>query len=90
MTKEEMIARVAHDAGLTKVAAREAVKAVMESIVLALRADGKFTLSDFGTFTVSEKAEREMNSFGRGKIKVPACNTVKFRPAPALKNVVNQ
>ena len=90
MTKHELVNRVAQEAGIPKVAAEGAVKAVKEAITAAIQEKGKFTLYDFGTFKIVERQPRTMNSFGKGKVAVPAHNTVKFKPSPFLKEMVNR
>jgi DNA-binding protein HU-beta len=89
MTKAELVSRVANEAGISKVAAEGAVKALKEAIIAAIQEDGKFTLYDFGTFKIVERQARTMNSFGKGTVAVPASKTVKFQPSPSLKELVN-
>ena len=90
MTKQELISKVASDAGLTKAKAEVAVKALKEAIITAIQEKGKFTLYDFGTFKIVERQARTMNSFGKGTVAVSAHNTVKFKPSPSLKEMVNR
>ena len=90
MTKQELVNKVANEAGISKVAAEGAVKALKEAIIAAIQEDGKFTLFDFGTFKVVARQPRTMNSFGKGTVAVPAHNTVKFKPSPFLKEMVNR
>ena len=90
MTKQELIATVARKAGITKVKAEDAINALRETIVHEIAREGKFSLSDFGTFTIVRRGARTMNSFGRGTMEVPAHNTVKFKPSPSLKDIVNR
>jgi len=90
MTKLELISKVAIEAGITKVKAEVAVKALKEAIIAAIQTEGKFSLSDFGTFKIVERQPRTMNSFGKGNMAVPAHNTVKFKPSPSLKEMVNR
>jgi len=90
MTKQELICKVAGEAEITKVKAEAAVKAMKEAMIATIQEEGKFALSDFGTFKIVERQPRTMNSFGRGKVAVPASKTVKFQPSPSLKEVVNR
>ena len=89
MTKQELVNKVASDAGISKVKADAAVKALKDAILASIRSEGKFALADFGTFKIVERQARTMNSFGKGTVAVPARKTVKFAPAPALKELVN-
>ena len=81
---------MAQEAGISKAAAEGAVKALKEAIIAAIQEEGKFTLYDFGTFKLVERQPRTMNSFGKGTVTVPAHNTVKFKPSPILKEMVNR
>ena len=90
MTKQELIATVARKAGITKVKAEDAVNALRETIVAEIAGEGKFSLTDFGTFTVLRRQARTMKPFGKDEMEVPASNTVKFRPSISLKEVVNR
>ena len=81
---------MAQEAGISKAAAEGAVKAVKEAIIAAIQEGGKFSLSDFGTFKIVERQPRIMNSFGKGTVAVPAHNTVKFKPSPFLKELLNR
>ena len=55
MNKNELIARVAEDAKLSKGEAGEAVEATLENIVKALRQGDDVRIVGFGTFTVSKR-----------------------------------
>ncbi len=89
MTKQELILNVASEAGITKVKAEAAVKVLKDAILASIRTEGKFALSDFGTFKIVERQARTMNSFGKGMVAVPASKTLKFQSAPSLKELVN-
>jgi len=90
MTKQGLISKVASEARIPKVKAEAAVKVLKEAIIAVIQDEGKFTLSDFGTFKVVERQARTMNSFGKGRVAVPAHNTVRFKPSPFLKEMVNK
>jgi DNA-binding protein HU-beta len=89
MNKQELITTVARKAGITKVKAEDAVNALRETIVDQIAREGKFSLTDFGTFTVLQRQARTMKPFGKGEMEVPASKTVKFQPSPSLKELVN-
>ena len=59
MNKTEFIARVAEEAGLTKVDARKAVEAFAEVVAAELKKGEKIALLGFGTFSVADKPARE-------------------------------
>src|SRR3990170_641290 len=58
MTKQELQAKVADRAGMTKVDAAKAVDAVAESITAALKKGEKVTWTGFGTFEVRPRRQR--------------------------------
>lgn len=90
MTKTELVSAVADKAGLTKVDAERAVKAVVDSITECLKSGDKLSLVGFGTFEVSARAARTGKNPSTGaKIEIPASKTPKFRAGKALKDSVN-
>jgi nucleoid DNA-binding protein len=90
MTKPELIKTVASVTGLTQVDAENAITCTMGWIAEAIAEDGRFEYPSFGVFKkVTRKACERPNPQDRSKkIKCPAWNTVTFRPAPALKELV--
>lgn len=85
MNKTELIAKVAEGSGLSKVDARKAVEAMIESITSALKADDKVALIGFGTFSVSERPERQgINPATKETITIPAKKVVKFKAGADL------
>ena len=90
MTKAELVAKMAKDAGVTKTAADKALKSFQDSVKKALKKkDGKVTLVGFGTFSkVRRKARTGINPQTGGKIKIKARNAVRFKPGKALKDAI--
>ena len=84
------IAQVLQDAAeLTGIAANRAAGDLMQSIVKALKKEGKFTLPSFGTFTVRKtRARKGLNPRTGEAIKVKAGKTVRFKASPSLKKSV--
>jgi DNA-binding protein HU-beta len=84
------IAQVLQDsAELTGIAANRAAGDLMQSIVKALKKEGKFTLPSFGTFTVRKtRARKGLNPRTGEAIKVKAGKTVRFKASPSLKKSV--
>lgn len=61
-----------------------------KSLVEILKAGEKLSIVGFGTFEVAERAERQARNPQTGAaIMVPACKVPKFKPAKALKDLVN-
>ena len=90
MTKAELVAKTAKDAGITKAAANKALNSFQNSVKKALKKkDGKITLVGFGTFSkVRRKARTGINPQTGKKIKIKARNAVKFKPGKALKDAI--
>ena len=85
MNKNELVAAIAEKAGLTKVQAKAALDATVESVTKALAKGDKVALIGFGTFAVVEKGERTgINPRTKEQIEIPARKVVKFKPAADL------
>ncbi len=85
MNKTDLINEVAAKAGLSKVDAKAALNAVLESIAQALVNDDKVQLIGFGTFAMVQKPERTgLNPRTKEKIVIPARKVCKFKPADSL------
>ena len=59
MNKSEFISAVAEKSGLSKVDAKKAVEAFVDTVSNELKEGGKVALLGFGSFSVSEKAARK-------------------------------
>lgn len=91
MNKAELIAAVAEKAELSKKDAEKAVKALTDVISEELVKGEKIQLVGFGTFEVSERAEREGRNPKNGEpMTIPASKTPKFKAGKALKDLVNE
>ena len=85
MTKTDLINEIAAKASLTKVQAKAALDATLESISQALVNDDKVQLIGFGTFAVIEKPARKgRNPRTKEEIEIPARKVVKFKPGAGL------
>jgi len=90
VTKADLVSHIATEAGLKKVEAERALKATTNAVQHALMSGKKVTLVGFGTFQVSHRAERMGRDPQTKKpIKIPASNTIKFKPGKAMKDAVN-
>ena len=90
MNKTELIAAVADEAGLSKKDAEKALKAFTDVIGSELKKGEKVQLVGFGTFEVSERAEREGRNPQTGEVmKIAASKAPKFKAGKALKDMVN-
>ena len=89
MTKEELVAKVAQDAGITKTQGANALKSILASIEKALAKGDKVSLVGFGTFSVTKRAAREGRNPATGApIRIPAANVPKFKAGKKLKEAV--
>ena len=89
MTKVELIAAVAANAGLSKKDAEKAVNGTIAAITDALKKGDKVSLVGFGNFAVSERAARAARHPQTGKaITIPAHKVPVFKPGKPLKESV--
>jgi DNA-binding protein HU-beta len=89
MTKVELIAKMAEEAGITKVAAGIALTTFMKSVEKTLKKGDKLTLTGFGTFSVSKRAARKgRNPFSGETIKIKAKKVAKFKASKALSSKI--
>lgn len=89
MNKQDLVKLVSEKTGISKEAAGQAQKAVIEAISLALEKGDSVSLIGFGSFKVVERAAREGRNPSTGeKIQIPASKTVKFTPSKSLKERV--
>ena len=90
LNKQELVANVAEQAGLTKKDAEKAVNAVFETVKGALSKGDKIQLIGFGTFEVkARKARRGRNPQTGKEITIPASKNPVFKAGKALKDSVN-
>ncbi|MBE5836019.1 MAG: HU family DNA-binding protein [Butyrivibrio sp.] len=90
MNKQELVAAIAKDTGLSKAASEKAVNAFTNAVTKELKKKGKVALVGFGTFDVTKRAAREGRNPQTGaKIKIAATNAPRFKAGKALKEAVN-
>jgi len=90
VNKDDLIAAVADDAGLTKADAARVIGSVFETIASNLSRNDEVRVTGFGTFVVSKRAAREGRNPRTGeKIRIPASNQAKFKAGKALKDAIN-
>lgn len=89
MTKDELVAKAAQDAEISKVKAAKALESIIGSITTALSKGDKVSLVGFGTFSVARRAAREGRNPATGQaIHIPAANVPKFKPGKKLKDAI--
>ena len=85
MNKTELVNAMAAKTGMTKVAAKEALNAVLNTIQEQLNKGEKVSLIGFGTFNVVERKARTAKNPQTGKaVKVPAKKVAKFKAGANL------
>lgn len=90
MTKAELISHLAENAGLTKVQADKALNALVAAVTGELKTSGALTLAGLGSFVLTRRAARPgLNPQTKAPLTIPASNSVRFKPAKALKDAVN-
>ena len=90
MNKTELIEHIAQEAELTKAAATRALDALISGVSKSLKAGDTVSVLGFGTFDVSERAERVGRNPRTGEsIKIAGSKVPKFRPGKALKDSLN-
>ena len=89
MNKTEFINAVAEKSGLSKVDAKKAVEAFVETVSSELKEGGKVALLGFGSFSVAEKAARKgVNPKTKQPIEIPARKSVKFKAGGELTEII--
>ncbi len=89
MNKQELIAKIAKDAGLSKTAAAGAVGSFFDGVTKALKKGDSITFVGFGTFKTSQrKARTARNPQTGAPIKIKARRVVRFSAGKALKQAV--
>ena len=85
MNKTEFINAVAEKSGLSKVDAKKAVEAFVETVSSELKEGGKVALLGFGSFSVAEKTARKgVNPRTKQAIEIQARKSVKFKAGAEL------
>lgn len=91
MNKNDLVASVASEAGLSKADAAKAVDSVFDTISGALRRGDDVRLVGFGTFNVVDrKASVGRNPRTGATIQIPASRQPKFKAGKGLKEIVNR
>ncbi|MBT3359479.1 MAG: HU family DNA-binding protein [Rhodospirillales bacterium] len=90
MNKNDLVATVANNAGISKADAAKAVDGVFSAISDALKGGGEVRLVGFGTFSVAQRAATTGRNPRTGEsIQIPASKQPKFKAGKGLKDAVN-
>lgn len=89
MTKVELIAAVAAEAGLSKKDAEKAVNAFVGTVTESLKKGDKVSLVGFGTFEMRERRARTgHNPQTKEPMTIPASKVPAFKAGKSLKESV--
>ncbi|MCL6596819.1 MAG: HU family DNA-binding protein [Firmicutes bacterium] len=87
--KNELIAKVADRAGLSKKDSEKAINAFIDTVSDSLKAGQKVSVVGFGTFEVRERAARKGRNPQTGKeIEIPASRSPAFKAGKTLKDAI--
>jgi DNA-binding protein HU-beta len=87
VNKNDLVAKVADDTGLSRGDAARAVDGVFEAIAEGLRSGDEVRVVGFGTFTVAQRAASEGRNPRTGeRIQIAASKQVRFRAGKQLKD----
>ena len=90
MNKQDIVAKIADDTGITKTTAAAAVESIITAITRSLKKGDSVSFVGFGTFKVSNrKARLARNPQTGAAIKIPKRRVVRFSAGKALKSAVN-
>lgn len=90
MNKTELIAAIAENTGMTKVDVEKALVAFQNVVKDTLVGGGKVQLVGFGTFEVTERAERQGRNPQTGEsMTIAASKSPKFKAGTNLKAIIN-
>ena len=90
MNKDDLIAKVASNVGVSKSDAAKSVDAVFSNITNSLKGGNEVRLVGFGTFIVANRAATTGRNPRTGEsIQIPAKKVPKFKAGKALKDTVN-
>ena len=86
MSRDYLAQVIRETAEISQQSARLCVAEMVDAIIEALREQGSFSLTGFGTFTVRRtKARIGRNPRTGEKIKIRAGKQIRFRASPTLR-----
>ena len=89
MTKKDLVAAIAKDAGLSLKDSGKALNSFVTSVGKAMKKGQRLQLPGLGTFKVTKRSARVVRNPRTGaKLNVPAKKVVKFKAGSDLADVV--
>ncbi len=93
MNKQEIIAKIADDYGISKVQAKAIFEQIFADITAAFRSkktDNKIQIPGFGSFKMEKRPARTGRNPKTGEsMKIPAKQVVKFKASKTLSDLIN-
>ena len=90
MNKQDLINKMASEAGITKLAAKAALQAFEHGVIEAVANGEMVTMVGFGTFSTTQRSARTARNPATGEaVQVPAKTAVKFKAGKGLAEAVN-
>lgn len=90
MNRQELIRAMATKTGQTQKDTEASLVAFMDVVMETLAKNERIGLVGFGTFEVSERAEREgINPQTKERILLPSSKSPKFKASKAFKDMLN-
>lgn len=91
MKKNELIAAIAEQSGLTKKDAEKALNATIDTIIKAVAEGDKIQLTGFGTFEQRQRNARTgVDPRTGNSIEIPASKVPAFKAGKGFKDIVNK
>jgi DNA-binding protein HU-beta len=89
MNKQEIVAKIADDLGISKTTAAAAVESMIDAITRSLKKGDSVSFVGFGTFKVSNRQARLARNPQTGAaIKIPKRRVPRFSAGKSLKQAV--
>lgn len=86
MNKKGLAAKVAKQTGFTQANAVKSIDAVFQAITQDIVSGSSITIKGFGSFSVSNRSERQgINPSTKKAITIPACKVMKFKPSKSIE-----
>ena len=89
MNRQDVVAKIAKDTGITKTSAAAVVESIIDGITRSLKKGDPVSFVGFGTFKISNRKARIARNPRTGDaIKIPKRRVPRFTAGKALKQAV--
>lgn len=90
MTKKDIVAALAKEAGITQPQAQAALESLIEACTQEVKTGNSFRLSGLGTFSLKQsKARQGVNPATGEKIKIKASKRMAFKAGSQVEAILN-